>query len=137
MWLSVVSMIIFGLIFTAFFILVHSYTADEKAEIKSAYTKESVTAYPEELTDKTKDYIVGTSVLAEMISYPSDTYIKINGTVVSELAVSSTGDNYITYAKKYGTDLLENYVSLNGNYDKKVTLDGEGNVTGVDYTLVY
>lgn len=136
-WSAVVSTIIFGLLVTTFFVLINIYVIDEKKEVGSSYTKEAVTAFPEELTKESKDHIKGTSVLAEVLSYPHGTYIKINGTVVSDLIVSSLDMDYVAYSKRYGTDLLENYISVRGNYKKELTLTENGEVSGVIYTLVY
>lgn len=136
-WAAIGCLIIFGLLFTTFITLLNIYKFDEKSEVKSAYTKDAVTDYPEELTDISKDLIKGSTVLSEAISYPEGTFVKINNTVVSEVIVSETGDDYITYAKKYGTTLLDNYVTLNAKYKREVALDENGQIIGVCYTLIH
>ncbi len=136
-WVAVANVIIFGLLVTTFFILLNIFVIAERKEVSASYTKDAVTDYPEELSQEEKDLIKGSSVLAEAISYSDETCIKINGKVVSDLIVASTGEDYITYAKNYGTSLLENYISIKGKYKKEVTLNVDGTVSGVSYTLVY
>ena len=133
----VVSLIIFTGIVTAFFTIVRTYRADEDAAVKSTYTKQAVTSYPEELDTTEKVLISGTTVLTEAVSYPEGTFIKINGTTLSQLTVTSTDMDHISYAKKYGTELLENYISPQGKYKKELALDNDGQVVGVTYTFVY
>ncbi|WP_026667607.1 hypothetical protein [Butyrivibrio sp. AE2005] len=136
-WTAVANVVIFGLLVTTFFILLNLFVIAERKEVGASYTKDAVTDYPKELTQEEKDLIKGSSVLAEAISYSDGTYIKINGTVVSDLIVAATGEDYITYAKKYGTGILDNYISIKGKYKKEVALNGDGAVSGVSYTLVY
>ena len=69
------------------------------------------------------------------MSYPEGTYVKINGTTLSELKVTSTDMDHISYAKKYGTELLENYISMHGRYQKDLVFDTKGEVVGVTYSL--
>ena len=137
MWSSVVSIVIFAFLVTSFFIIARIYLHDENAEVSNAYRKEAVTQYPDNLDSEEKDYILGASLLAEILSYPEGTYIKVNGTTISSLTESVTGLDYVSYAKKYGTELIENYISIGGRYKKEVALDSDGEVTGASYTLIY
>ena len=137
MWAAVVSMIIFGFILTSFFTIANIYVADEKAEINDAYNKEAVTDYPEDLTASEKDLVLGAAVLNEILAYPEGTYVKVNGTAITNLKSTPTKEDYVTYSKKYGTELLERYISVDKTYKRKVTLDDEGNISGVSYKLVY
>ena len=118
------------------FSLAFSFKHSEKSTVKNGFRKQAVTGFPEELTSEEKDYIVGSVVLNEILSYPDNVTVIVNGTVLNNIS-TDTGEDYITYAKKYGTAKLENQISMLSNYKRKLTLDGNGQVTGVEYTIAY
>ena len=128
--------LLFTVIAGTFLILAFSYKGQQDAAVSNTYRKQAVTGYPEELAVESKDYISGAVVLNEILSYPDDVTIIVNGTVLNSIG-TATGEDYLTYAKKYGTAKLENQISMVSNYKRVVTLDGDGNVTGVEYTIAY
>lgn len=134
--LGVFNALLFVSLVTVFIIFASRYEKNNILIKENGYNKEAVSSFPEELTDEVKDLITGSYVLDEVLSFPESTYIKINGTVITDLS-TVTGDDYITYAKKYGTDKLETYISLLSTYKRELALDSDGNVVGVTYTIVY
>ncbi len=120
----------------AFLTLSHYYQKGEESAVDNAYRKEAVTSSAEEMGDESKDYIVGANVLNEILSFPDGTYIKINSTVINNLT-TRTGDDYLTYARKYGTDLLESQISMTSTYKRQAQVDDEGQIIGVTYTITY
>jgi len=134
--LGVFNALLFVSLVTVFIIFASRYEKNNILIKENGYNKEAVSSFPEELTDEAKDLITGSYVLDEVLSFPESTYIKINGTVITDLS-TVTGDDYITYAQKYGTDKLETYISLLSTYKRELALDSDGNVVGVTYTIVY
>ena len=128
--------LLFVALVTMLFIFAYKFDVDNKLVKENSYRKEAVTAFPEDMDAEEKDYISGAAVLSEILSFPDGTYIRVNGTAISELK-ANTGEDYITYARKYGTQFLENQVSMLSNYKREVTLDDNGNVTGVSYIIAY
>lgn len=121
---------------SAFIVLTHYYQKGEEAAVENSYRKEAVTSSIEDMGDESKDYIAGTNVLSEVLSFPDGTYIKINSTVLNNLH-TKTGDDYITYARKYGTELLEGQISMTNTYKREAQVDDDGNIIGVTYTIAY
>ena len=121
---------------TAFLSLAYLYKRGEDSAIENTYRKEAVTSTVDEMGDESKDYILGSNVLNEVLSFPDGTYIKINSTVINNLQ-TKTGDDYLTYARKYGTDLLESQISMTSTYKRQAQVDDDGNIIGVTYTIAY
>lgn len=84
--------------------------------------------------EKNKNLLEGTSVISEIMTLPDDIYVKVNATVLNT-KMTDTGVDYITYAKQYGVELLEQEIAIHSMYEKSMEMDENGNVIGVWYLL--
>ncbi len=131
---SILNIFLFGAAVLALLIMAFRFDKAMDAVNKSSTKHDGVVTVGDEMAGEEKRVIKGSQILSEILSLPDGTVVKINGTNVSELT-AITGDDYITYAKKYGTELLERQISFVAEYKREVELDADGNVIGVNYTI--
>ncbi len=86
------------------------------------------------MEDDQKSKVLGSTIVMEILEIPDGTNVYVNSTNL-RTKLTATGEDYVTYAQKYGTDLLDREISLNSYYYKKVNLDSHGNITSIVYTL--
>ena len=131
---TILNLFLFSSIVLAMLVMAFKFETAMDAVNKSTTKHDAVVTVGEELAVEGKRVVKGSQIINEILSLPDGTVIKINGTNISELT-AITGDDYITYAKKYGTQLLERQISFVAEYKREVELDADGNVIGVSYTI--
>lgn len=121
----------------AFLLLLSGRFVDyEKAVNKEINEKIDITTtYDESHESYQNAYIDGASVIAEIMEYDGSITVRVNSTVLNNIR-TDTGEEFFTYIKKYGNDLVMNEVSITSKYKKEYATDSEGNLSGVIYTLV-
>lgn len=135
MVLQIFNIFMFILAIGLIIFFVMSFDRNKDAAIKHSQQNEAVSTAVADVEDPNKGKILGSTVIMEILELPDEVEVRVNATVLNA-KMANTGEDYVTYAKKYGTDLLEGEIHARSYYTKTVELDSSGNLVRVTYTLV-
>jgi len=128
-----IMLFIFGL--SSLFLIHAVYTSGEKEVVAVISEKNGTHQTYKEMSEEVIVTLSGAQVAQEIMELDEDVFVRINSTLLNEIR-TPTGENFLTYVKKYNPEALYEEISPINTYKKEIIVSSTGKIVGVNYIMV-